>query len=62
MFNLVASAQNQREYLIECTIPGTPKDPHECFNDGQKRLAEAITQISENISNKIIAQLESHQK
>lgn len=62
MFKVVDSAQNQRDYLIECTTPGTPKDIHECFDDGQKRLAQAIAQISDNVTHNIIVYLESHKE
>lgn len=62
MLNLVDSAQSQREYLIECTTPGTPKDPHKCFDDGQKRLSAAIAQISDTITHNIIVYLESHKE
>lgn len=62
MFKVVDSAQSQRDYLIECTTPGTPKDPHKCFDDGQKRLSAAIAQISDTITHNIIVYLESHKE
>lgn len=36
------------EYIIECTTAGPDPPPstgHPCFDDGQKRTAEAVSQI-----------------
>lgn len=38
-------AVEQRDYLVECTTASLPDDKHECFEEGQVRLAEAIEQI-----------------